>query len=274
MTAGHAVVLLAASKGCCAPQGSHCGGQPSNPLSWCGKESSHACITAWPCPSCPSHPKNVLPESPRGTRCCRLSAILSAQGGTSFTEQPGCRLAAVGGLTPAQGHLTLHVPPQRFVRVPLTPLPAASCPAGAAWCQFGPAGARCQMHKEGLSATGNTEGVDFRPGKRGHKGPGPGRGMRGCAPAPCQWRLCSEYKGRRGSGASGAVKGSRAQGAPWGPCSLASLLPHPKCCLRPHQTLALACCEGLSQAVPEWCWLSSMVATGLPLAALKCGAPA
>lgn len=91
---------------------------------------------------------------------------------------------------PAWGQLTLRVPSYCFVRVPLTPLSAASCPAGAARCQFGPAEARCQMHKEGLSATGNTEGVDFRPGKRGHKGPGPGGGMCGYAPTPCQWRLC------------------------------------------------------------------------------------
>lgn len=116
------------------------------------------------------------------------------------------RPGSSGRVNACSGTLNPACPTRRFVRAPLAPLPATSCPAGAARCQSGPAGARCQTHKEGLSATGNTEGVDFRPGKRGHKGPGPGGGMRGWAPAPCQWRLCSEYKGLRGSGASGAVK--------------------------------------------------------------------
>lgn len=162
-------------------------------------------MTLHPCPgvgrrgamaaSQPSLAKQpVLPQPPQG--CVTWAQHHPpAQVGTCLTEEPGCELAAVGGLMPAWGHLTLPVPPHRFVRVPLHPLPAASCPAGAAQCQSGPAGARCQMHKEGLSATRNTEGVDFRPGKRGHKGPGPGREMRGFAPVPCQWCLCSEYKG-------------------------------------------------------------------------------
>lgn len=141
--------------------------------------------------------------------------------------------------------------PPPFVRVPFTPLPATSCPAGAALCQFSPEEACCQMHKEGLSVTGNTEGVDFGPGKQGHKGPVPGRGMRGFAPASCQWCLCLEYKGQQGSGALGVVKGSRTQGAPWGPCSLASPLLHPKCCLHPCQIPALTHHEGLSEAIPE-----------------------
>lgn len=166
----------------------------------------------------------------------------------------------------AGGHLTLQVLTQRFVRVPLTPLPAASCPAGAAQCQSGPAGVRCQMHKEGLSATGNTEGVDFRPGKRGHKGPGPGGGMHGCAPAPCQWRLCSEYKGAVRKRSLPGGERRRVRGAPWGPCSPVSPLLHPQCCLCPRRTPALGRHKGWSQAVPEWCRHSSVVVTGLSLA--------
>lgn len=61
------------------------------------------------------------------------------------------------------------------------------------------------------------------------------------------------------------MKGSQAWGAPWGPCFWASPLWHPGCCLRPCQTLTLACHEGLSQVVSESCWHSRMVAVRLPM---------
>ena len=266
MTAGHAADAPGGNQELlCSPKTPLQGmaWHPSVPVRGGQGPGLHHSLVSLSSPRRPSHPKDVLPE-PLGAHAAPSSALSLNPGQHCFKERPGCRLAAVGGLMSAWGYLTLHVPPRRFVRVPLAPLPAASCPAGAARCQSSPAGAHCQMHKEGLSATGNTEGVDFRPGKWGHKGPGPGRGMRGCAPAPCQWRLCSEYKGRRGSGASGAVKGSRARGAPWGPCSLASPLLHPKCCLCPRWTPALTRFKGLSQMVPERCWRSSVVATGFP----------
>lgn len=199
VTAGHAVGAPGSDQGLlCSPRIPVAGDGPASLCPSTGRRGAIAVsqpgLSEQPALSQPS--QGCVASAPEGHTLPPAQRHPPAQGGAGFTEQPGCRLAAAGGLMPARGHLTLHVPPHGFVRVPLVPLPATSCPAGAAWCQSGPTGARCQMHKEGLSATRNTEGVDFRPGKRGHKGPGPGRGMCGCAPAPCQWHLCSEYKRR------------------------------------------------------------------------------
>lgn len=95
--------------------------------------------------------------------------------------------------------------------------------------------------------------------------------MRGWAPAPCQWRLCSEYKGLRGSGASGAVQGSQARGAPHGLCSLASPLLHPCASLDPGTRWLpdSISCVVHGAASRHGAWLSSQSAAGDPAAHLN-----
>lgn len=52
-----------------------------------------------------------------------------AQVGTCFTEEPGCGLAAVGGLTPAWGHLTLPCPIPPLCQSPPRPPPCCFLPS-------------------------------------------------------------------------------------------------------------------------------------------------